>query len=138
MNIQGVSPELIRKLAAFLIPIALLFVGSCADKLIEGAGWRAKHFFVGLDLTIYFLAACLVNILDIANSKEPPANGYVWTVSLIAVAVLSLFYQTTVHQDWESEHKRGIKQTLMLCGVSNLIGLGLLYGFMNLKYVGAI
>ena len=130
--------KLIQEVAAFLIPAALLLLGCFTEKLIEGDGWKTKHFFVGLDLTIYFLASCLVNVLDIASAASPPRNGYLWTVTLITVALLCLFYQTTVHQDWEDEKKRGRKQTFMLCGVSNLIGLVLLYGFMRLKLEGAI
>lgn len=118
--------------------MALLFLGCFTEKLIDRTGWQPKHFFVGLDLTIYFLATCLVNILDIASAKEQPPNGYLWTVVLITVALLCLFYQTTVHQDWENDEKKGKKQIFMLCVVSNLIGLGLLYGFMALKVRGRI
>jgi hypothetical protein len=57
---------------------------------------------------------------------------------MVTGALLCLFYQLTVHQDWESDEKRGKKQTFMLCVVPNLIGLGLLYGFMRLKMHGAI
>jgi len=134
-----VDAQSLQELAVYLIPAALLLLGCTTEKLIEGKpGWRAKHFFVGLDLTIYLLATCLVNILDIAHSKTPPQNGYLWTVILVVIAVLCLFYQTTVHQDWEDENKRGKMRTFMLCGVSNAIGLGLLYGFMKLKVNGAI
>jgi hypothetical protein len=135
---QDVDPKFMQEVAAYLIPAALLLLGSFTGKLIEGSPWRAKHFFVGLDLTIYFLATCLVNILDIAKSAVTPRNGYLWTVCLITIALLCLFYQTTVHQDWEDDKKRGKMQTFMLCGVSNLIGLVMLYGFMRLKLEGAL
>ncbi len=108
------------------------------QKIIDGAPWQAKHFFVGLDLTIYFLATCLTNILDLTKDDNRPSNGYVWTASLITLAILCLFYQTTVHQDWEKEDKKGWRQTLRLCGLSNIIGLLLLYGFMRLKLEGAL
>ena len=129
---------MVQECAALLIPAMLLFLGCFTEKLIDGSGWKTRHFFVGLDLTIYFLATCLVNVLDIAQSKAPPPNGYLWTVCLITAAVFCLFYQTTVHQDWEDEKKSGRQRTFMLCGVSNLLGLALLYGFMRLKLVGAI
>ena len=122
----------------YVIPVALLFLGCFTQKLIDHTSWQPKHFFVGLDLTIYFLATCLVNILDIASAPVQPANGYLWTVILVATAMLCLFYQTTVHQDWEKDEKKGKKQIFMLCIVSNLIGLGLLYGFMTLKVRGSI
>lgn len=118
--------------------MALLFLGCFTQKLIDHTRWQPKHFFVGLDLTIYFLATCLVNILDIASAEKQPPNGYLWTVILVVAAMFCLFYQTTVHQDWEKEEKRGGKQIFWLCFVSNLIGLGLLYGFMALKVRGSI
>lgn len=128
----------LQEIAVYLIPAALLLLGCTTEKLIDGKPWQTKHFFVGLDLTIYFLATCLVNILDLTRAKELPKNGYLWTVCLISIAILCLFYQTTVHQDWEDENRRGRMRTFMLCGVSNIIGLGLLYGFMRLKLSGAI
>ena len=131
-------PDVDATAAAYLIPAVLLLLGSLTEKLIDGKKWQAKHFFVGLDLTIYFLATCLVNILDLTKDKNALKNGAIWTVVLISVAILCLFYQTTVHQDWEDEKNRGRTQTFMLCGVSKLIGLGLLYGFMRLKLMGAI
>jgi hypothetical protein len=134
-----VNPHYFEECAVYLIPAVLLLLGCITEKLIEGKpGWRPKHFFVGLDLTIYLLATCLVNILDIARSKTPPPNGYLWTVCLIAMAILFLFYQTTVHQDWEDENRRGKMRTFMLCGVSNGIGFVLLCGFMKLKVIGAL
>jgi hypothetical protein len=137
-KISPTDSQTIQEVAAYLIPVALLFLGCFTEKLIDRDGWRPKHFFVGLDLTIYFLATCLVNVLDIARDRNPPPNGYVWTVCLIVIALLCLFYQMTVHQDWEKDEMKGKKQTFMLCGVSNVIGLGLLYGFMRLKMHGAI
>lgn len=131
-------PGTVEQVAAFVIPVALLLLGCFTSKLIDHTDWKTKHFFVGLDLTIYFLATCLVNILDISREKEQPANGYLWTVILIAAALLCLFFQTAVHQDWETDEKKGRKQTIMLVVVSNLIGLLLLYAFIRLKLNGAI
>ena len=130
--------KVIQTAAFYLIPAALLLLGCTTQKLIDGGEWRAKHFFVGIDLTIYFLASCLVNILDLTRAKEPPPNGVLWTVCLVSVAILCLFYQTTVHQDWEDPNKTGWKQTVMLCFLSNAIGIVLLYGFMRMKLEGAI
>jgi hypothetical protein len=132
------DPKDVQNAAVYLIPAFLLLLGCTTEKLIDGKGWKIRHFFVGLDLTIYFLATCLVNILDITKDKDAPKNGYLWTVCLIVIAILCLFYQTTVHQDWEDENKGGRMQIFMLCGVSNFIGLSLLYGFMRLKLNGAI
>jgi len=138
MSIQSVDKTLVQDIAPYLIPAVLLSLGCFTARLIDGPGWKVRHFFVGLDLTIYFLATCLVNILDIAQEKQPPEFAYIVTVGLIVCALLCLFYQTTVHQDWQDEKRRGRRRTFMLCGVSNVIGLVLLYGFMKLKVDGVI
>jgi hypothetical protein len=138
MIVKSLDQRQIQLVAFYAIPAVLLSLGGMTKKIIDGGPWRARHFFVGLDLTIYFLATCLVNILDLTKDEYRPANGYVWTVSLVTLAILFLFYQTTVHQDWDREDKKGWKQTLMLCGLSNTIGLVLLYGFMRLKLEGVL
>lgn len=126
------------EIAPYVIPAALLLLGVFTQKLIDRSGWKTRHFFVGLDLTIYFLATCLVNVLDITRSSNPPRDGISATVYLIVFALLCFFYQVTVHQDWEDEKKQGRRQTIMLCGVSNVIGVGLLYAFIRMKVEGVL
>jgi hypothetical protein len=89
---------------------------------------------------------CIYGVWAACASGLPvhaPRDLYLWSLTTafylwVTGALLCLFYQLTVHQDWESDEKRGKKQTFMLCVVPNLIGLGLLYGFMRLKMHGAI
>jgi hypothetical protein len=97
----------IQVVAFYAIPAVLLSLGGMTRKIIDGGPWRTKHFFLGLDLTIYFLATFLVNILDLTKNEHRPANGYVWTVNLVTVAIIFLLYQTAMHQDWEREDKTG-------------------------------
>ena len=122
----------------FAIPLLLMVLGCTTQKLIEGKPWSRKHFYAGLDLTIYFLAACLINIADLA--KEPPHNPvrYIWTSYLIAAAVVILFFQTAVHQEWERENKSRIGQIAVLCVASNAWGLFLLYVFVRMKLEGLL
>lgn len=123
---------------AFAMPVALLGVGAAADKLIEGKPWAPRHFFVGLDLTIYFLTACLANVVDLAKDKSSDPKGYLWTVLLITLAVVILFLQTAVHQEWEREGKSGPGQFIWLCIASNGIGLTLLFAFVRMKLDGLL
>src|ERR1700722_6816083 len=44
-----------------------MVVSSSTRKLIEGTPWSRRHFYLGLDLTIYFLAACMINVCDLAK-----------------------------------------------------------------------
>jgi uncharacterized membrane protein len=133
------SPMDIEKFAywfTFAIPLLLMALGCTTQKLIEGKPWSRKHFYAGLDLTIYFLAACLINVADLA--KEPPhdPSRYIWTSGLIAIAVVVLFLQTAVHQAWERDNKRRIGQIVVLCIASNGAGLFLLYCFVRMKLEG--
>lgn len=125
---------------AISIPAALLFLGSFTQKLIDGKPFNRKHFYVGLDLTIYFLATCFVNIADLVRDHEKRANdyAYLYTAAMFTVGMMMLFYQTAVHQEWEKEEKNGRKQFVWLCIASNGIGLGLLFGFVLAKWKEAI
>jgi hypothetical protein len=125
-------------LLSFAVPVILMGVGIATDKLIEGKPWARHHFFVGLDLTIYFLAACIVNIVDLTRDTNPAAKGYLWTAGMTAIAVLILFIQTAVHQEWEGVDKSQRGQIFWLCGASNGIGIVLLYAFVRMKLDGLL
>lgn len=119
---------------AFAIPLLLIAVSCTTDKLIEGKPWHRKHFYLGIDLTIYFLAACLVNVADLAKDEHNrPSNGYLWTIVLISMAIVILFIQAALHQEWEKDAKSPRGQILVLCLASNSVGLVLLYAFVRMK-----
>ena len=126
------------EVVAFAMPVALLGVGAAAEKLIEGKPWAPRHFFVGLDLTIYFLTACLANIVDLTRDRGSDPKAYLWTVVLITFAIVMLFLQTAVHQEWEDESKSIKGQIVWLCGASNAVGLILLYAFVRMKLDGLL
>jgi hypothetical protein len=116
----------------------LLGVGAWIQKLVDAEPFKREHFFMGLDLTVYFLAATMVNFLDIA--KRQPLNGMsiVWTVVLLLAAIVMLLIQMGMHQTWSSQAKSGRMQIFMLCFFSNGLGILLLYGFVKLKTRGLI
>jgi len=123
------------------IPAVLLLLGSFTQKLIEGKPFSRKHFYVGLDLTIYYLATCFVNVADLVrdHQKHRGDDAYLYTAALLVVGMLLLFFQTTLHQEWEKEENNGRRsQFAWLCIASNGIGLSLLFGFVLAKWKGFI
>ena len=119
--------------ASFAIPLVLILVSSTTRKLIEGIPWHRRHFYLGIDLTIYFLAACLVNVADLAKGSNHRGENYVWTSCMIALAIVILFVQAAFHQEWEKDEKSPRGQVLVLCLASNGVGLVLLYAFVRMK-----
>jgi hypothetical protein len=123
----------------FGIPAGLIFIGCATQKLIDAKPFNRTHFFVGLDLTVYLLTACLINVIDL--TKTPGGinkDGLLWTVGFAAIAVLTLVFQLTVHQDWEPETNGRFGQIMWLCLFSNGIGITLIYGFVRFKLRGTI
>jgi hypothetical protein len=121
-----------------VIPVVLLGVGAWIQKLVDGKPFQREHFFMGLDLTVYFLAATMVNFLDIAKKQPLEGMSIVWTVILLLAAIVMLLIQMGMHQTWVPEEKRSRMQIFMLCYFSNGIGILLLYGFVKLKAGGLI
>jgi hypothetical protein len=94
----------IEKLAywmSFSVPILLMAVSCTTRKVIESVPFSRKHFYLGLDLTTYFLAACLINVADLAKSQTMEAKSYIWTMFLIILAIVILWVQVAFHQEWE-------------------------------------
>ena len=100
--------------------------------------WHWKHFYCGMDLALAVLGAALVNILDLAKeqSADKRATGLMWTAIFVASSITFLLVISGLHQDWESEEKFGKGQIFALFFVSNGVGLGLAYAFVQLKMKG--
>jgi len=118
----------------FSIPGLFILLRIIVQRLIDGPPWRRKHFYVGVDLSIFSLAASTVNVIVLLQAQS---NGFADRAirSLIAaiVVVFVLVYQITVHQEWEKDEKHTTGKTWMLCVLSNLIGLTLVGTFVFLK-----
>ena len=123
---------------SFVIPLVLLAVGAWIQKLVDGKPFKREHFYLGLDLTVYFLASAMVNFLDIARKQPMNSMSIVWTVILLLAAIVMLLIQMGLHQSWTVAGKTGRMQVFMLCYFSNGLGLLLLYGFVKLKTRGLI
>jgi len=136
------EPMDIAKLAyvfSFLVPLLLIIVSCASRKVIEAEPWSRRHFYIGLDLTIYFLTACLTNVADLAKegAKDDPPK-FVWTMLMITVASMMLWVQAAFHQEWEKDTKSPRGQVFVLCGASNGVGLILLFGFIRMKLDGLL
>ncbi len=120
------------------IPVVLVALGIAIHKIVSQQPWNRTHFYIGLDLTVYFLAACLTNLIDLSRTPERQNRGYLFTVGLVAVGVVLLFFQTAFHAEWENKENLATGQLIWLCGISNSVGLFLLYCFVRLKIKGLI
>lgn len=130
--------ESIAYWGAFVIPLVLLAVGAGISKIVDSQPFKREHFYLGLDLTVYFLASVMVNFLDIAKNSPLKGKEVVWTVVLLLAAIVMLLTQIGIHQTWQAENKRGRLQFFMLCYFANGLGILMLYGFVKLKTKGLI
>ena len=133
MNVEGLAYW-----AAFSIPLILLLMTGFIRKLVDGVEFKREHWYLGIDLTVYFLASVLVNFLDIAKSNHPNGSATVWTSVLVAAAVVMLFVQAGLHQSWVARSQSSLMQLVILCGFCNLLGILMLYAFVKLKVKGLI
>ena len=132
------SIETVAYWGAFVIPLILLAVGAVIQKLVDAKPLKRDHFYMGIDLTVYFLAATMVNFLDIAKEDHGRAAPIVWTVILLLSALVMLIIQMGMHQAWQGDEHKCRMQVVILCGIANLLGILLLYGFVRLKTRGLI
>jgi len=123
----------------FAIPGVFIVLRIIVQRLIDGPPWLQKHFYVGVDLSIFSLAATAVNMIDLLmrGQNYVPRQGLMNFSCLIAI-VLVLVYQITVHQQWERADSRDSGKTWYLCVVSNLIGCALIGGFIYMKVESTI
>jgi hypothetical protein len=132
------SIQTIAYWGAFVIPLILLAVGAIIQKVVDARPFEREHFYMGMDLTIYFLAATMVNFLDIAKEDHGHSAPIVWTVILMLAALVMLFVQIGMHQAWQGEQHKCRMQIVILCGIANSFGILMLYGFVRLKTRGLI
>lgn len=124
--------------AAFFIPLILLVMTGFIRKLVDGTDFKREHWYLGIDLTVYFLASTLINFLDIAKVRQPDERSIAWTAVLVAGAVVMLIVQAGIHQSWVPKIQRSKMQFFMLCIFGNGLGILLLYAFVRLKTRGLL
>jgi hypothetical protein len=122
---------------ALVVPLALLFCGSLSKKIVRGTNWERKDFFMGVEFTLAALSSALLYIFDLANGLSAADQiqsiglKLAITTSFIAITFCSLFIVIALHQEYEVSKSRR-KQIIYLCLISNLVGAGLIAGFVLL------
>lgn len=124
---------------ALTVPLAFILLGALAKKLVRGSGWARGDFFLGVELALAALASSLVFILELSSSEATDAiRDKTLTAGFYTITnFFLLFVVMSLHQDWEKKVQDKTGQSVWLGGVSNVIGAGLLAGFVLLvKGVG--
>jgi hypothetical protein len=122
---------------SFSVPLLLLVVSTMTRAAVEGS-WKRKHLFIGLDLTLFFIAACFINFCDLAKVTSMERNRIAYTALLLMVGLICLSVQVVVHQTWQPDHRSRAGQIAVLCFASNFASLSLLYAFVRAKIGGFV
>ena len=114
-----------------MIPVALLFSGALARKLVRGRpGWHRRDFYFGVQAALAALTSALVYVSDLTRllSFGGPAGGQAGrrlgvAAGFIAVTFFLLLWLLSIHQDWEQRDSDRGGQIVWLVVISNLVGL---------------
>jgi hypothetical protein len=124
-------------LFAIGIPIIFIIIGGLAKKLVRGPGWDRKDFFLGIQSTLATISAQLVYLYDIVKDGITSNGLTVNSVQKLALSALSflitipvLFLVLILHQEWGQRNNNRKGQIVWLGIIANLIGAGLLVGFL--------
>lgn len=126
-----------RFVIALLVPTLLFLAGGIGKKLVRGGrDWSLKDWYLGVDASLAAMSAALINIFEITRLKRLvpiQTNLYdrqqVATAVFIAISFFLFLYVLGVHQNWEPEDRNVRAQKIWLLGISNGIGLGLMFVF---------
>ena len=119
---------------AIAVPLILILSGGFAKKLVRGATFQWKDFYLGVETTLAALGASLTNFFDLRKLDK---NGHVnvdpssltKNATFLAVSFFTLLIILTVHQEWEGRSQSPRKQIFWLGVFANLIGAGLMIAF---------
>jgi hypothetical protein len=111
-----------------------------AKKLGGASPWKREYFYLGVEFTLAALSSALLYVFDIAKdiAQGKPSGLVSWdqqltlTASFTAITLCLLLVVLSIHQDWESKNRKRREQIIWLCVISNLIGAGLIAGFVLL------
>ncbi len=112
------------------MPLLLVLLGVIGKKLVrQTRGWKARDFYLGVELTLAAVSSALLNIFDSLNPDRKEADNHRVLLSNFVVTVLGMLlfmFVLSLHRDWESNSQHPKKEAFWLLGVSNMIGFGLL------------
>jgi hypothetical protein len=133
MNIQAVAYW-----GAFAIPLVLLGFGILIRVTVAQGKFQLEQLYIGLDLTVYFLAVVMTNFLDLAKDDPVPKVAIIYSLALLVTAIFFLLTQIWMHQVWLPKERTGRTQFVILGLFSNFLGILLLYGFVQFKARGMV
>lgn len=112
------------------VPLLLALLGVIGKKLVrQTRGWKARDFYLGVELTLAAVSSALLNIFDLLNPDRKGTDNHRVLLSNFVVTVLGMLlfmFVLSLHRDWESNNQHPKKEAFWLLGVSNAIGFGLL------------
>ncbi|MEP3776858.1 MAG: hypothetical protein ABJM82_07505 [Shimia thalassica] len=110
------------------IPVALIVIGGLVKKIVRGSTWQAADFFLGVELALSAVTSSLIYVFELSKSTDPSQKA----AALGVYSVTSLFLFLIIvgfHQEWEKKPQDLRGQKIWLGGFCNLIGIGLISGF---------
>jgi NADH:ubiquinone oxidoreductase subunit 2 (subunit N) len=117
-----------RCVIALVIPIALLFCGAIARKLVRGTTWKRKDFYLGVELTLAALSSGLLYFFELvpwtpAAIPAPPADRVIATAAFVTFCLIVLMIILALHQDWEKRPPKTKGQFVRLGLLANGAGV---------------
>lgn len=120
------------------VPIVISAIGVVGKKVARGPGWSQDDLYLGNELTLTGVSGALVNICDLLLKPDSPfgmlqrrltsAN-----IALVVLGLLLYYVALSFRQDYgPTSGKSKKKQLFVLLGVSNAIGLAILFGALML------
>jgi hypothetical protein len=123
-------------LVAIGIPVVFLIMSGLSKKIIRGRGWDRKDFYLGIESTLAAISTQLVYIFDIVKLGNSPSGltkdlleKLTYTSLFFALSILVLMAVLIIHQEWDNRNNNRTGQIVMLIVINNLLGAGLLIGF---------
>lgn len=113
------------------IPVAFLFVGSLGKRLVRPeTGPRREDFYFGVELVLAALSGALIHTYDLAGGgwDSPPGSAVAAIAVFITLTILGFMIILVLQKEYKNLPDENRKEQIFwLAGVSNLIGIGLLF-----------
>lgn len=120
-------------LIAIVIPLILILSGGLAKKIVRGTSFQARDFFLGVELALATLGACLTNFFDLTKAATAAsgtaAPGMTGNATFLAFSFFLLLIILATHQEWEAKTQNPKGQLFWLGFFSNTVGAGLMIAF---------
>jgi len=123
-----------RYCVGLIVPLVMSAIGVLGKKVARGPGWMWEDFYIGTELTLTGVSGALVNLFEFLKPERVTLSLFEKKLlgGNIAIAIMGLllYYLTlSLRQDFgPASGKSKGKQLFFMLGVSNVIGLGMLFG----------